>query len=119
MGFVSPNAARLREPMRALEDEFDFCLQGTDQFGAINGELISHAFNKGLAIERLCRYLDFPVQDTIAFGDSMNDLEMIQAAGLGICMANGSEELKKIADEVCPAVDEDGLYKAFVQHDLI
>ena len=49
----------------------------------------------------------------------MNDLEMIQAAGLGICMANGSADLKKIADEVCPAVDEDGLYKAFVQHGLI
>ena len=39
--------------------------------------------------------------------------------GLGICMANGSADLKKIADEVCPAVDEGGLYKAFVQHGLI
>ena len=119
MGFVSPNAAGLREPMRVLGDEFDFCLQGTDQFGAINGELINKAFNKGLAVQRLCRHLDVPIQNTIAFGDSMNDLEMIQAAGLGICMANGSEELKKISDEVCPAVDEDGLYKAFVQHNLI
>ena len=119
MGFVSPNAARLRGPMRVLGDEFDFCLQGTDQFGAINGELINKAFNKGLAVQRLCRHLDVPIQNTIAFGDSMNDLEMIQAAGLGICMANGSEELKNIADEVCPAVDEDGLYKAFAQHGLI
>ena len=119
MVFVSPNAAGLREPMRVLGDEFDFCLQGTDQLGAINGELINKAFNKGLAVKRLCRHLDIPIQNTIAFGDSMNDLEMIQAAGLGICMANGSPDLKKIADEVCPAVDEDGLYKAFAQHGLI
>ena len=119
MVFVSPNAAGLREPMRVLGDEFDFCLQGTDQLGAINGELINKAFNKGLAVERLCQHLNVPIQNTIAFGDSMNDLEMLQAAGLGICMANGSADLKKIADEVCPAVDEDGLYKAFVQHGLI
>lgn len=119
MGFVSPSAAGLREPMRVLGDAFDFCIQGTDQLGAINGELINKAFNKGLAVERLCVHLGVPIEDTIAFGDSMNDLEMIQAAGLGICMANGSEELKKIADEVCPAVDEDGLYKAFSRHGLI
>ena len=119
MGFVSPNAASLREPMRVLGDEFDFCIQGADQFGAINGELINKAFNKGLAVKRLCQHLNVPIQDTIAYGDSMNDLEMIQTAGLSICMANGSEELKKIADEVCPAVGEDGLYQSFSKHGLI
>ena len=119
IGFVARSANDLREPMRVLGDSFDFCLQGTDQFGAINGELINKAFNKGLAVERLCAYLGIPIRDTIAFGDSMNDLEMIQTAGLGVCMGNGSEALKKIADEVCPPVGEDGLYKAFEAHGLI
>lgn len=117
--FVSPGAEGLREPMRVLGDSFDFCIQGADQFGAINGELINKAFNKGLAVERLCEYLGVPVEDTIAFGDSMNDLEMIQTAGLGICMGNGSEALKEIADEVCPPVGEDGLFRAFDAHGLI
>lgn len=116
VGFVSRDAAGLREPMRVLGNSFDFCIQGTDQFGAINGELINKAFNKGLAVERLCEYLDVPIDDTIAFGDSMNDLEMIQTVGLGVCMGNGSEALKKIADEVCPPVGEDGLYKTFREH---
>ena len=119
MGFVSRSADGLREPMQALGDSFDFCIQGTDQFGAINGELINKAFNKGRAVERLCEYLDHPIRDTIAFGDSMNDLEMIQTAGLGICMGNGSEALKKVADEVCPPVGEDGLFRAFQDHGLI
>lgn len=119
MGFVSPGAEGLREPMRVLGDSFDFCIQGEDQFGAINGELISKAFNKGKAVERLSGHLGIPLEDTIAFGDSMNDLEMIQAAGLGICMGNGSEALKEIADEVCPPVVEDGLYRAFQAHGLI
>ena len=119
IGFVSRSANDLREPMRVLGGSFDFCLQGTDQFGSINGELINKAFNKGLAIERLCAYLGAPIKDTIAFGDSMNDLEMIQTAGLGVCMGNGSEALKKTADEVCPPVGEAGLYKAFQAHGLI
>lgn len=119
VGFVSRDAAGLREPMRVLGDSFDFCIQGTDQFGAINGELINKAFNKGLAVERLCKYLSILIDDTIAFGDSMNDLEMIQTAGLGICMGNGSEALKKIAHEVCPPVGEDGLYRTFERHGLI
>ena len=55
IGFVSRSANDLREPMRVLGDSFQFCLQGADQYGAINGELINKAFNKGLAVERLCR----------------------------------------------------------------
>jgi len=57
--------------------------------------------------------------DTIAAGDSFNDLEMIRAAGVGICMGNGSETLKKAADEVCAPVGEDGLYRAFQAHRLM
>ena len=119
IGFVARDAASLREPMRVLGDSFDFCIQGTDQFGAINGELINKKFNKGMAVERLCEYLGVSIEDTIAFGDSMNDLEMIQAAGLGICMGNGSAALKEAADEVCLPVGEDGLYEAFRSHGLI
>lgn len=120
VGFVARDAASLREPMRLLEDSFSFCIQGTDQYGiAINGELINKAFNKGWAVERLCAYLGVPIEDTIAFGDSMNDLEMIQTAGLGICMGNGCEALKKIAGEVCGPVGEDGLCHAFARHGLI
>lgn len=117
--FMCRDAESLREPMQVLKDSFAFCVQGVDQFGAINGELINKAFDKGRAVERLCAYLDVSVEDTIAFGDSMNDLEMIQTAGLGVCMGNGSAELKSIADEVCPPVGEDGLYKAFEAHGLL
>ena len=45
--------------------------------------------------------------------DSMNDLTMIRTVGTSVCMANGSESLKKECDMVCPSVEEDGLAKAF------
>jgi len=117
--FMCRNKADLAEPMRELGREFDFCIQGVDRYGIVNGELINKKFNKGTAVLRLADYLGIPVDNTVAFGDSMNDREMIEAAALGICMGNGSEELKALADEVCGPVEEDGLYKAFASHGLL
>ena len=53
------------------------------------------------------------MEDSIAFGDSMNDKEMMETAGHSVCMENGSEILKKLADEICPRVEQDGLFQAF------
>ena len=119
MAFMSRGMERLEKPMRVLQDEFDFCIQEEDACGIVNGELASRAFNKGKAVERLCGFLGIPRTDTIAVGDSMNDLEMLQAAEVGICMANGAPPLKKIADIVCPSVTEDGLYQVFEELQLI
>lgn len=103
----------------ALKDEFDFCIQERDGSGMINGEVVNKEFDKGRALERVCSYLNIPISDSIAIGDSMNDLEMLQTAGTGICMQNGSEKLKKIADDICPSVLEDGIYAAFVKYQVI
>lgn len=119
MAFMSRGAERLKKPMEVLQDEFDFCIQEEDACGIVNGELASKAYNKGKAVERLCEFLGVSRMDTIAVGDSMNDLEMLHAVGIGVCMANGSPSLQKIADMVCPSVTEDGLYTAFEKLQLI
>lgn len=116
--FMCPLADNLKIPQAELGDEFNFCIQDPDSFGLINGELINRQFNKGTAVRRMAEAAGVSMADTIAFGDSMNDLEMIETAALGICMENGSKTLKQHADEVCPAVDDDGLYKAFAWHHL-
>ena len=54
-----------------------------------------------------------PLADTIGFGDSDNDLQMTNAAGVSVCMANGSERLKKLCDRIAPSVYEDGIAKEF------
>lgn len=117
--FACPSRENLKVPQEELSGEFHFCIQDPDPFGLINGELISRQFNKGTAVRRMAEAAGIPMADTIAFGDSMNDLEMLEAAALGICMNNGSETLKQHADEVCPAVDDNGLYKAFAWHYLL
>ena len=101
-------------PLRAaLEREFNFVIQEAFSSAFVNGELINRAFDKGRGIRRIAEKLGVPVADTVGFGDSMNDLEMIEAAGVGVCMANGSEALKRVSDMVCPAVSENGIAEAF------
>lgn len=109
---------RLEKPKQVLCQDFDLCLQEPDRFGFINGELINRKFDKGRGIKRVCQYLKIPVEDTVGFGDSANDEEMLKTVGLSICMANGSEKMKAISRDVCPPVTEDGLYHAFVNHGL-
>jgi hydroxymethylpyrimidine pyrophosphatase-like HAD family hydrolase len=105
----------------ALEDRYNFVVQEiTDPaHKCINGELINRKYDKGRAILRVCDHLGVPVSDTYGFGDSMNDLEMIQTVGTSVCMANGAQALKDISDVVCPSVEEDGLAKAFEQLGLV
>ena len=88
MAFMSRGTERLEKPMQELRDEFDFCIQDQDACGIVNGELANKAFNKGKAVERLCEFLGVSREDTIAVGDSMNDLEMLQAVETGICIAD-------------------------------
>ena len=106
------------EPAReVLEDKYNFCMQEIKDpyHRCLNGELINRKYDKGRAILRICEHLGVPVEDTIGFGDSMNDLEMIQTVGTSVCMDNGSDALKAISDIVCPSVGEDGMAKAFAQ----
>ena len=103
----------------ALRKDFNFVIHDAGLFGAFNGEIINRAFNKGDAVRRLAAAAGVPLANTVAFGDSMNDAEMLATAALGICMGNGSDRLKAVADEVCGAVEEDGLYNAFAAHGLL
>lgn len=110
---------QLEEPEKLLGEVFDFCIQEHDRYGFVNGELIKKAYNKGTALERVCRRYGIPVEDSVAYGDSMNDLEMMEAARISVCMANGSGRLKELADDICPSVEHDGIYQSFLKYGLI
>lgn len=116
---MSPSREQLDEPQRLLASEFHFCIQDENKGGFINGEVVNKRFDKGKAVRIVCDHLHIPMKNSVAIGDSMNDKEMLEAAGLSICMENGSGELKKFADDICPAVKEDGIYNAFLKHHII
>lgn len=116
--FMSPSMEALDEPREVLSEDFELCIQGTDSCGFVNGEVVNRKFNKGKAVELVCKHLKIAVADSIAIGDSMNDREMLETAGISICMANGNEQLKELVDDVCPSVQEDGIYAAFEKYHL-
>ncbi len=107
------------ECRRLLEDRFHFVIQDVLAHGCVNGELVGNTFDKGMGCRMIADYLGCGMEDTIGFGDSMNDLEMIETVGLSVCMDNGSPELKKHADRIAPAVSEDGLSRMFSDLGLI
>ena len=65
--------------------------------------------NKGNAIWMLADYLGVPRENTVSFGDALNDLSMIKAAGTGVAMANACDEIKEAADFITLSNDEDGV----------
>ena len=115
---ISQTLEQIQRARSAMTDEFQFCIQEENKGGYINGEILSRDYDKGRALEKVCEHLGIPLADSVAFGDSMNDIEMIAAAGLGICMENGSRTLKEKADDICPSVRDGGIRKAFLKYGL-
>ena len=111
--FMCKDVSQLAPAIEALEKDFFFLVQDMAAANCLNGELVNRKFDKGLGVRRVCEALGYDIADTVGFGDSMNDLEMIETVGTSVCMANGSPKLQKLSDIVCPAVEEDGLAKAF------
>ena len=117
--FMCTEARQLDEPMKLLKDYFVFCVQNLEAVGCLNGEIFGLDFNKGTGIKKLCEFLGKDISETIGFGDSMNDKEMFETVAYSVCMANGHPVMKEMADYICPAVSDDGLYKAFEKLGLI
>ena len=117
--FMCKTADQLVPAREALEKDYNFVVQDVAAYHCLNGELINRKFDKGRGVKIVAERFGIPIEDTIGFGDSMNDLEMIQTVGYSVCMDNGSPKLKEISDLVCPAVEKDGLAWAFEKLGLI
>ena len=74
---------------------------------------------KGVAVRRILDHYHLAPDAALAFGDGDNDIEMLQAVGHGVAMANGSQRLKAVADDVCGHVAQDGVYHYCLEHGLL
>lgn len=100
-------------------DRFNVIPSTVAAFGANSGELSLPGVHKALAIEMLLEHMDFPREDTMAYGDGMNDAEMIEYVAIGVAMGDAREGLKAMADDITGTADEDGIYNSFVKYGLI
>ena len=83
-----------------------------------NGEISIKGITKATGLKKITTYLSKNIKDTIAIGDSLNDLDILQEAGLSICMGNGTDECKEIADFTTKHISDDGLAYALKYFNL-
>lgn len=77
-------------------------------------EFMAPRVNKGAALAEVARRLSLVAADCVAFGDSYNDIPMLEWAGLGIAMDNARPELKAVADKLALPADADGVASALL-----
>ena len=87
--------------------------------GKRSGEITRKDVNKGTGIQKLIAMLGADMKDTYGFGDSSNDLEMIEMCNTGIAMGNAFDEVKEKAGFITKNIDEDGIEYAMKHFNLI
>ncbi len=84
-----------------------------------SGEINPFRFDKGQGCRVAVEYFGGDMKDSIGFGDSMNDYEMIEACAVGVVMENGEQGLKDIADVIAGEAGKEGVLHEFERMGLI
>ena len=77
--------------------------------GGHNLEISQKTASKGNALRMFAERMGVDISQTMAFGDTQNDISMIQAAGIGVAMGNATGDVKEAADYVTKTNEEDGV----------
>jgi Cof subfamily protein (haloacid dehalogenase superfamily) len=109
----------LDELRAEFADSFIVIPSSVPLFGPTSGELMLAGVNKATGIDVLLAHVGVDRTDTIAIGDSYNDLEMLEHVAVGVAMGDAPDAVKAIADEVTAGVDGDGIRLSFLRHGLI
>ncbi|WP_027108038.1 Cof-type HAD-IIB family hydrolase [Lacticigenium naphthae] len=75
-------------------------------------DVISEGMSKAAAIEKILTVYSVTSDETVAFGDGLNDVEMLKFVGRGVAMGNGHEAAKNAAYLTADTANNDGIYKA-------
>lgn len=95
---VEPRAAKAFEGRLSVYRSEDFYV-----------EMMPLGIDKAYGLSKLLKKLGYTRSQMICCGDGFNDISMIEYAGLGVAMANASEQVRARADYIAPHCDEDGL----------
>lgn len=82
-------------------------------------ELLPKGCNKGSAITWLNHRLGISKNQSMSFGDSENDISMLEATGVAVAVENSSSYVKSFASSICEPLTEDGIYKELLRRNLI
>ena len=88
----------LKEMLALLDEQYSYIMEKN--------------ISKVVGMEKVLSHYQLTMNDVIAFGDSMNDYEILKAAGYAVAMGNAADGLKEIADYITDDVDKDGISNA-------
>lgn len=117
--FSAESGVRLSDVIDRFGARFCIVPGSLPQERGVMGELTAVGMNKSVGLKKVAKRLGIPVEATIAVGDSANDVEMLQVAGTGVAMGNGTAGAKEAADWVTAPINEDGLALAFEELGLV
>lgn len=81
-------------------------------------DIVSPDTSKVAGIQAFCDLYHISQEETMAFGDGENDMEMLAWAGTGIAMGQADEAVKQSGDDVCEDIDHDGILHALQRYGL-
>ncbi len=119
VSFVMPPALNKAELEKEFGEYFRVGIWNIFGKGRDFGDFTQKNLTKASAVSVLLESLGLEREDTFAFGDSFNDIEILQYCQTGIAMGNAVDELKAVADYVTSDVTDDGIFNAFKHFGLI
>lgn len=110
--------ADLKERQEAFERLRN--LQGAEPSSSVknNIEVNAAGVHKGVGLKRLGAMLGIRTDEILAFGDGLNDIRMLQTAGIGVAMENAPREVKEAADYTTASNDRNGVAEYIERHVL-
>ena len=106
-GALVTSAEKARQFEKEFSEDTD-CVDG----GALIYDILLKGVSKKDGIRELLKILNASREECMAFGDSLNDLEMLEYAGMGVAMADGQKEALEKADYITAETYNDGIKKA-------
>lgn len=120
---------KMKEPVFQImasctPDEWDGVMEGADGAALTAwwnraADIIPASCSKGNAVRSVLEYFSISADQSMAFGDGLNDVPMLEAVGCGVAMENAGDEVKEKADATAPDVNVDGVALFLQQSGLI
>jgi Cof subfamily protein (haloacid dehalogenase superfamily) len=109
----------LEQLVAELGADFEVVRAAFPLFGPNSGELSLRGVHKAYGMDIVLAHLGLSLADTVAIGDSYNDLEMLEHAAVSVAMGHAPDEVKAVADRVTGTPAQDGIEAAFRDLGLI
>ena len=82
-------------------------------------DIINKGTSKSRGIDEVIKHYGIKLEETMAFGDGGNDINMLEHAGIGVAMDNASDKVKAASDYITSSVDDNGIINALRHFNIL